>query len=368
MINTQNQAKYQKLKEYLKEEILLGRIKPGEKIPSENMLAGRFSLSRHTVRKAISMLVYEGYLYTEHGRGTFCCGRSGRGGNSKNIGVITTYISEYIFPGVIQGIDNVLSGKGYSIVLKNTNNDTEKEMICLEDILSKNIEGLIVEPTKSALFSGNLKYYEALDRLNIPYVFIHGYYERLGDKPQVALDDAAGMYSVVDYLAKLGHKHIAGIFKADDIQGLNRHKGYTRALADNGIPYDPDYVIWFHTEDKNIKPFDVIRGMLEKKNKLDAIACYNDEIAYKVFQLLQEIGVNVPEDISITGFDDSFLSINCPVKLTSVVHPKEKLGEIAAALLLDIIEGNKGGRNPVKHVIVPELVIRDSCKKRLRHG
>jgi GntR family transcriptional regulator of arabinose operon len=193
------------------------------------MLAEKLSLSRHTVRKSISMLVNEGYLYTEHGRGTYCMDRSKKRSDSRNIGVITTYISEYIFPKVIQGIDSVLSGNGYSIMLKNTNNNTGKEAVCLEDVLQKNIEGLIIEPTKSALFSDNLKYYEALDNHHIPYVFIHGYYQQLEDKSQVLLDDAKGMYSVVEYLAKLGHKKIVGIFKADDIQGLERHKGYAKA-------------------------------------------------------------------------------------------------------------------------------------------
>ena len=148
MSNVEKQAKYYKLKEYLKQEILMGRIKPGEQIPSENALAEKFSISRHTVRKAISILVNSGYLHSEHGRGTYCTDRSIKRNNSRNIGVITTYISEYIFPKVIQGIDSVLSKNGYSIILKSTNNDIANEYLCLEDMLEKNIEGLIIEPTK----------------------------------------------------------------------------------------------------------------------------------------------------------------------------------------------------------------------------
>lgn len=364
MQKSENQSKYYKLKEYLKEEILMGRIKSGEQIPSENTLAEKLSLSRHTVRKAISVLVNEGYLFTEHGRGTYCLDRSRKRNDSKNIGVITTYISEYIFPRVIQGIDNVLSENGYSIMLKNTSNDTEKEATCIEDMLEKDIAGIIIEPTKSSLYPNNLKHYEALDNHNIPYVFIHGYYQQLEGKPHVVLDDATGMYSVIEYLAKLGHKEIVGVFKADDIQGLIRHKGYAKAMAENGLPYNPDNVIWFHTEDREVKPCAVIRNMLENKIPVDAIACYNDEIAFKVFRLLQELGFDVPEDISLTGFDDSYLSLNCPVKLTTVSHPKEKLGEAAAELLLEMLKSDDYIQNPVRRVIKPELIIRDSCKKR----
>lgn len=370
MLNRENQAKYYKLKEYLKEEILMGRIRPGEQIPSENALASKFSISRHTVRKAISILINEGYLQSEHGRGTYCLDRSKKRSDSRNIGVITTYISEYIFPKVIQGIDNVLSENGYSIILKNTNNDTEKEYVCLEDMLGKNIEGLIIEPTKSALVSPNLELYEALDNHNIPYVFIHGYYQKLEEKPYVILDDAAGTYAVVEYLAGLGHKKIAGIFKADDVQGQNRHKGYKRALTDHGLEYDPGGVIWFHTEDRETRPLNELEGLIRSGFGLDAVVCYNDEIASKVFRLLCAMGLKAPDDISVTGFDDSHLSVNCPVSLTTVSHPKEKLGEAAAKLLLQILKDNDHIRGSVRNarnvqiVMTPELVIRDSCKKR----
>jgi GntR family transcriptional regulator, arabinose operon transcriptional repressor len=360
----ENQSKYYKLMDYLKKEILMGKIKPGDQISSENTLAEEFSLSRHTVRKALSMLVNEGYIYTEHGRGTYCLDRSRKRSDSKNIVVITTYISEYIFPKVIQGIDSVLSGNGYSIMLKNTNNNTEKEALYLEDVLEKNIEGLIIEPTKSALYSNNLKYYEALDKHNIPYIFIHGFYRQLERKPFCILDDAEGMRLAVEYLAKLGHKKIAGVFKADDIQGLNRHKGYAKALSEAGLPYDPDNVIWFHSEDKEVKPISEIRQMIEYKQGIDAFACYNDEIAFRVYELLNGMGIRVPEDVSITGFDDSYFSANCPVKLTSVSHPKEKLGESAAEILLQIIRDGKTQDNPVHKVIVPELVIKESCLMR----
>jgi GntR family transcriptional regulator of arabinose operon len=364
MKNGNSQAKYYKLMEFLKKEILMGRIKPGEQIPSENILCKEHSLSRHTVRKAISMLINEGYLYTEHGKGTYCVDRQNIRRDSKNIGVITTYISEYIFPKVIQGIDRVLSGNGYSIILKNTNNSIESEAYCLEDVLGKNVDGLIVEPTKSALFSKNLKFYEALDKHNIPYIFIHGYYQQLGDRSRVVLDDAQGIFSVVEYLTKLGHKNIVGIFKADDIQGIDRHRGFARGLSEAGLLYDPDNVVWYHTEDKEIKPYTVIRQMIEAKKKVDAIVCYNDEIAYKIIEMLGRIGIGVPGDISVTGFDDSYFSGNCPVKITTVSHPKDLLGEEAARILLQMLKNDNCRNNPIQKTIIPELIVKDSCIKR----
>jgi len=357
-------TKYQQLVDHLKDQILMGSIQPGERIPSEAMLAKEFSLSRHTIRKAISVLVNEGYLNTEHGRGTFCLDRSRERHDSKTIGVITTYISEYIFPRVIQGIASVLSNKGYSFVLKNTDNNVEKEALCLEDLRKRNVDGLIVEPTKSALISKNLEYYQALDAHQIPYIFIHGFHHKLEDRSYVILDDRKGMHQAVTYLAQLGHKNIVGIFKADDIQGVNRHNGYTEALSEAGLPYNPDHVIWFHTEDRELKPPMMIRRMLETSPKMDAIACYNDQIAFKVFETLTGMGLKVPEDISLTGFDDSYFSDNCPVKITTVIHPKEKLGETAAQMLLQLLRDDDYLKNPIQTVMQAELVIKDSCMQR----
>ena len=89
---------------------------PGERIESENELAARYQVSRQTVRKALSALIGQGYLRAEHGRGTFVTERSRPG--SRTIAVVTTYLADYIFPRVIQGIDQELAEHGYSILLK----------------------------------------------------------------------------------------------------------------------------------------------------------------------------------------------------------------------------------------------------------
>lgn len=77
-------------------------------------------MSRHTVRKALAILGHEGYIYAVHGKGTFCSEMGRHTKTSRNIAVVTTYLSDYIFPSVIQGIDQVMTENGYSIILKNT--------------------------------------------------------------------------------------------------------------------------------------------------------------------------------------------------------------------------------------------------------
>ena len=77
------------------------------------------------------------------------------------------------------------------------------------------------------------------------------------------MDDAQGGYLVTKYLLELGHKKIKGFFKADDMQGLERHKGYVKALQESGIAYDPDDVVWFHTEDRKVKPALMAKEMVQ---------------------------------------------------------------------------------------------------------
>ena len=109
--------KYFRLTADLKQMMLKGEIQAGDKLPSENELSEQYQVSRHTVRKALAILENEGYIYAVHGKGTFCSEMVRHSKTSRNIAVVTTYLSDYIFPRVIQGIDGVLTENGYSIII-----------------------------------------------------------------------------------------------------------------------------------------------------------------------------------------------------------------------------------------------------------
>ena len=364
MANENGKTKYYTLMEELKQAIMSGSIKPGEKLPSENELSDRYHISRHTVRKALSILINEGYIEAEHGRGTFCSQRMGHMKNSRNVAVVTTYISDYIFPRLIQGMDKVLTENGYSIILKNTANSRTKEERVLEDILTKDIEGLIIEPSKSQIYCKHTNLYAMLDQYEIPYVFIQGVYSQMIDKPHILMDDCKGGYMVTKHLIDVGHRKILGIFKADDFQGKERHKGYVKALQAAGIAYDPDMVVWFHTEDRKTKPAMMMELFLEQKVEMDAVVCYNDQIAIEVIRCLQRNGLRVPEDISVTGYDNSVIAEGT-VGLTTITHPQEKLGEMAAELLLEKIRKVPEEKSRIPRLIQPELIVRGSTIERI---
>lgn len=354
--------KYDVILEDLKVAIFSGVYLPGAKLPSENELSIRYHVSRQTVRKALEILQNDGYIFAQHGRGTFCSQIKAIHHRSHNIGVVLTYLSDYIFPQVIQGLDSVFTDAGYSILLKNTKNSRSMEARCLEDLLSKNIDGLIIEPSKSQIFPSHMELYQKLDSYKIPYVFIQGSYLQMEDRPMVIMDDEKGGYLITRYLIETGHQAIAGVFKADDTQGIERHKGYVRALQESGRLYDPDLVVWYHTEDRVIHPYERIGYMAlhREKNFFDAVVCYNDQIAVKARKALMENGLRVPEDISVTGYDNSLIAQNPGNGLTTIAHPQEKLGQIAAELLLKMIQSGYDSIEQKKIMIDPEIIIRES--------
>jgi GntR family transcriptional regulator of arabinose operon len=355
-----DKPKYQKLRDYIIETINSGQVVVGDKIFSENELADKFDMSRNTVRQAIGELVNEGWLYRIQGKGTFVSGRPEiKPQKAKAVGVITTYLSDYIFPSIIKGIDNVLTENGYSLVLSCTYNMHDKERACLENLLNQNISGLIVEPTKSALPNPNIDLYNKFSDLGIPVLFIHGSYKEL-DCPYVVEDDTEAGYIATRHLIDLGHNKIGCIFKMDDIQGHYRFAGFQKAHKEAGLRISDSRTFWFETSEVDFK-FKSYRGQLQNLlAECTAIVCYNDQISLKLLDFLRENDIKVPENLSIVSFDDSELAKASEVKLTTVAHPKETLGVEAAKAILSRIEGNQGS---FELKLKPELVLRSSTQR-----
>ena len=195
------------------------------------------------------------------------------------------------------------------------------------------------------------------EEYEIPYVFIQGEYEAMVDRPHVLLDDEKGSFLLTQHLIGLGHREIYGIFKSDDSQGQKRHNGYARALAEAGIPYDPTRVIWFYTEDRKVHPYTSLQKIIRSGRQVDAVVCYNDQLARHVIRAIRETGKRVPEDISVTGYDNSENLNVDGSQLTTIVHPQEELGRLAADMLLHLIHGEE---TETRIVIEPELINGDT--------
>ncbi len=368
-----NETKYSMVKNWVMTKILDGTFVPKQKIHSESELMEIFNVSRHTVRLALGDLVSGGWLYKEQGAGTYVSDRTeqkpiaSNSAGSKSIAIIVTYISDYIFPSIIRGAESVLSREGYQVSLFSTNNDHKKEKEILETIIAQKFDGVIVEPTKSAISNPNINFYLSLESMRIPYVMINAAYDEL-EPISVLLDDERGGYIQAEHLIKLGHINMMGFFKNDDLQGLKRMKGYLRALRDYAIPINPDNIITYTTGEKVSKPVEILDNVLNRSSEIPTgIVCYNDELAMKLLDVLRQKGLRVPSNISIIGFDDSFFADISEVKLTTVRHPKSELGEMAAKKVIDIINGYKSQNNnkvdSSSFLFEPVIIYRNSTKQ-----
>ncbi|PYZ95959.1 GntR family transcriptional regulator [Alteribacter lacisalsi] len=364
-------TKYSYVKSEIKSKIMQGYFQPHEKVGSENELLREYGVSRHTIRKAIDELVNEGWIYKKQGAGTFCAEWSAEVDvkeGTKNIAVITTYFSDYIFPTIIRGAERIFKKHGYQVTVFSTNNDHEEERRCLEAVLSQQFDGIIIEPTKSALPNPNINYYLNLERLNIPYVMINAYYEEL-EPVHVIMDDVEGGRLQTDHLLELGHERILGIFKNDDIQGMKRMKGFIKAHRDRGATLSPQNIVTFTTETRETVPVNELKRKLKESDAPPtAVVCYNDQLALNLLHVLRELKLAVPQRISIVGFDDSFLSTASEVKLTTIEHPKEELGMEAARTVIRMIEMARSSSKveTVQPVVFPASLIQRQSTEEIR--
>jgi GntR family transcriptional regulator of arabinose operon len=352
------ETKCQMVKQHVLNLLKQGIIAFGEKLPSEHELMEQFGVSRNTIRQAFAELTSLGVIYKEQGKGTFSKYIPKNRNEKRIIAVVTTFISDYIFPEIIFGIEEVLSAEGYSMLLSNTNNNKEKETQILKNILQHDVVGLIIEPTRSALANINLPLFDELRQKGVKIVFINASYP---DVPgaSVLLDDERGGFIVTEYLLQLGHTRIAGIFKKDDIQGWKRKEGFYAALQQYGVKANPAQILEYETSNENIHPYMLAKTLLRQPQPPTAFVCYNDNIATMVIQAVRDSGLEVPGDVSVVGFDDSKRASESDVKLTTVVHPKTEMGRRAASFMIDMLYDQI---DLPQIVYRPELIVRESCK------
>lgn len=355
-----DQPKYLSLIKWMEKEIFSDKFAPGDKFYSENELCKKFDVSRQTVRQASNIMVENKILERRRGSGTYITFKNSSQRRTMNIGLVSTYLDSYIFPTIISGIDKSLSKKGYFLQLNLTHNKSENENRVLKNLLKSDIDGIIVEPTKSGLPNPNIGLYHEIKARNIPLIFFNAYYPMLeNDFPYISMDDFAAGEMATNHLIQNGHTKIAGMFQSDDRQGHLRYAGYVKALKDADLKQNSSNVLWFATEDIEEFDQDVVRIKRCIKD-CTAVVCYNDQIAYKLFRYFEKFGISVPDDVSVVGIDNSEYAALSQMMLTSVAHPNKELGTKVGDNIIKLI--NNPSFNAA-YKFQPILVKRKSVKK-----
>lgn len=334
------ELKYQELAQRLRNELAGGTWPAGARLPTEDAMVAAYGVSKQTVRRAVGLLVDEGLLQRRQGSGTYAAGQRRR--PTRTIGVIATYLSEYILPSMIRGIEEVTAAEGYRFLLRSTGNRMDRERELLEYFLANPVDGLIVEGAKTALPNPNLPLYRQLRAREIPVVFLSGWYPALEQSVYVITDDDAGGAMAARCLLGHGHRRIGGIFKADDQQGHRRFAGFANACREQGVNLSDDCFAWYTTEQReSLLTGQSEQAILHMLAPCTAVVCYNDQIAAPLMASLLRAGRRVPEDIAVISFDRSVYSDLTPVPLTSLAHPKEEIGRVAARKLLHMLHGRR---------------------------
>ena len=352
--------KYKIIADTLKNEIINDVYKEKMLLPTEQILCERFEASRQTIRQALSVLASEGLIEKRQGSGSHICDLNSYGAKSlKVIAVVTTYISDYIFPSILREIENVLSANSCTPLLFATQNQVSNERKILKNLLSlDNLDGILVEGTKSGIPNPNIDLYKKLIEKNIPIVFLHSNYPELSECYSVLDDNYAGGKILVNYLYNKGHHKIAGIFKNDDIQGHKRYAGYIDTLRDLDLAFDDNQVFWYNTEFKNKLICDNtgIENIMPILNDCTAVICYNDEIASRLVNHLIKKGIKITQDISIVSFDNSHYSELSIPRITSLSHGIQNIGRISAKLMIKLLNGEK----PTSELVSWTLIEKES--------
>jgi GntR family transcriptional regulator of arabinose operon len=358
------ETKYETVKQDIREKILSGYYAINDKLPTESELMQTYGVSRYTVRRAIGDLENDQFIYRIQGGGMFVDDWEktiSKPLESKIIGVITTHIADYIFPNIITGMDRYISSRGYSILISNTQNDPEKERKNIKKMMESNLSGLIVEPTQSALGNANKDLYAKIQEAKLPTIFVNAHYPEL-DFPYVEVDDYEAERQVTNQLIEMGHEKILGIFKIDDTQGVHRMKGYIKSYQEHKDLVFLSEMVMYQTSDNMHAVFTRIESILRRKeDRPTAIICYHDQLAIKIMDLVRSMGIKIPEELSVFGFDDYKLSKYVSPRLSTVEHPKEKMGLDAAKMLFDLIDGKEVKKNKIYS---PKIILRESTISR----
>lgn len=313
------------------------------KLPTEAELCRQYHVSRQTVRQALALLTSQGLITRRQGSGSYATGLLADP-SLNTIGLLISSDEEYIYPELIADIRSALSKRGFSLKLYVTGNRVMKEREFLEELIARPLRGLIIEGCKSALPNPNLDLYEQLHRMEVPIVFLHGSYSALPWAVCVKDDNFYGGYLLGQHLFSQGHTQIAGFFKMDDIQGVERYQGFVTAMRDIGHMVPDDNIGWFTSADQDVleKKQDThfLLDFIQKQlRSCSALICYNDEIAYWMIKELQYAGYQIPQDITVVCFDNSYLSELSRIRITSLTHEPHEMAVCAANAILQSLQG-----------------------------
>ena len=276
---------------------------------------------------------------------------------TKNIGVVIPDIVHHFFTTVFRGIEKYANSMGYNVIICISDESFDKEVINMEMLANGSIDGFILSLSAETQRKNDYTHLKELLDQGIPIVLFDRVTEEIAcDK--VVLNDKGISIEAVEHFVGAGSKKIALITTENFFNvSESRKEGYLQGLKENNIPIDENLIL---TLPHGLDNTNLITEFFQK-NEIDAILCVNEIFAVQCMSIIQHLGYNVPNDISIIGFTDGILSKYSSPKLTTVAQHGENMGEKAAKFLIDRMESVEMEEAPfITEVINATLIKRGS--------
>lgn len=277
---------------------------------------------------------------------------------SRNIGVIIPELVHHFFTQVISGIEHIANANGYNVIICLSNESFEREVIHMEMLAQGSIDGFIMSLAKETQEKGDYHHLREVVNQGMPLVM----FDRVSDEiycDKVVIDDAQAAYNAVNQLIASGSKKIAIITTQDHVSvGKLRTLGYMNALRDAGIPVNENLIVKVDTEEE----CDAAVRHLLKYQVVDGIFAVNELYAIIAMREAMRREFRIPEDIAFIGFTDGILSKYAYPPLSTVVQHGYEIGEMAANMLLDKLEGREPDDHFRTEVIKTTLELRESTR------
>jgi DNA-binding LacI/PurR family transcriptional regulator len=280
---------------------------------------------------------------------------------SRSIGVIVCEIANSYFSQVINGIESIACDHGYNVIIAQSQESLEREMLNLQYLASRSIDGLIISvSTETQDFS----YLRDLHQKGLPIVFFDRIVSDI-ETHKVIADNFKGAYDATRHLIDCGYKRIATLSNPATLSiGRERLSGYKAALTDNGMAINESFIKYCQHGGMVLEEVEVaLEDLFGGKDKPDAVLAVADKLTTGCLRYFSKNKVRVPEDVGLIGFSNSDLTELLSPPLSVIRQPAFEMGETAINLLLQMIESKRPVSSFETIVLPTEMLLRGSTKK-----
>lgn len=282
-----------------------------------------------------------------------------RSGKSNNVGVIVPRIDSNFFASVIRGIEEELHPEGYHIIICQTHEDENRQIENITTLLNAQVDGILMSISNVSKENDHV-IKNVVDK-NVPLVFFDRK-KNMDGVSSVTINDFEGGYLATKNLIEQGCKRIAHLTGDQSLEIFeNRNNGFKKALMDNGLELNPDYV--FQTKSNVDAGRQAVDRLLSLDPPPDGIFSSSDFAALGAIQELKERGVKIPEEFCVFGFGNEPFTRFMELSISSVDQSPLEMGKMAAKVFLEQINNTDNVKIEKKVVLTPELHIRKSSSR-----